>query len=78
MTQEYDYINPKHYQLDNGLEAVDILKAVARHDGLLWNCLKYLIRVGKKPGESRLRDLQKARWYLNELIKEEEESIIQT
>jgi len=78
MTQGYDYINPKHYQLGNGLEAVDILKSVARHDGLLWNCLKYLIRVGKKPGESRLRDLQKAQWYLNELIKEEEESIIQT
>jgi hypothetical protein len=33
------------------------------------NIVKYIVRAGKKPGESRLKDLEKARDYLGYLIE---------
>jgi hypothetical protein len=35
--------------------------------------VKYLCRCGKKPGESRLDDLQKAKVYLDRMIEAEEQ-----
>lgn len=35
------------------------------------NVLKYLLRAGRKPGVSRLQDLEKAHHYLGELIDRE-------
>lgn len=34
------------------------------------NALKYISRAGKKPGETEVDDLKKARWYLNARIAE--------
>ncbi len=36
----------------------------------LGNCLKYVCRRGTKAGESELDDLKKAKWYLDERIKQ--------
>lgn len=37
---------------------------------LLGNAVKYIARAGKKAGESELDDLRKAKFYLDERIKE--------
>lgn len=36
--------------------------------------VKYIGRAGKKPGESRLKDLEKAHWYLSREIEMERQS----
>lgn len=41
-------------------------------NGFLYNCTKYLWRVGKKDGAHPLEDLRKARWYLDRAIEMEE------
>jgi len=54
---------------DNPYEAIKVIRAW----GLgfcLGNTLKYLCRAGKKPGESELKDLKKAAWYLDYFIKD--------
>lgn len=51
----------------NPYEAIKVINAW----GLgfeLGNTLKYICRAGKKPGESELKDLKKAAWYLNHHI----------
>ena len=68
-----DNVNsPVHYQSENGLEAIDVIKAFT--DGLngiesfcTGNILKYMCRWKLKNG---VEDLLKARWYLERLIKE--------
>ena len=62
--------HPPHYQSETGLEAIDVIKAFtanlqgveATHTG---NILKYMCRWKKKNG---LIDLEKAKWYLEDLI----------
>jgi len=55
--------HPDHY---NGRECMDMLiKMGVGEKGCVFNIVKYLWRWEKKDG---LRDLNKARWYLNELI----------
>ena len=61
--------NPSHYTLPNGMEAYDVTQ---HFDFTTGNCIKYLWRSGRKSGESRLDDLKKAQWYLNQLIEKEE------
>lgn len=54
--------NPTHYE-GVGLTAIDVIEA---HE-LNFSCgsaLKYILRAGKKPGESTLEDLNKALWYV--------------
>ena len=71
-----DMVNhPAHYKTANGLEAIDVIEAFT--EGLqggeatnTGNVLKYMCRWKKKNG---LEDLKKARWYLDRLIKTEEE-----
>ena len=70
--QQADMVNsPTHYN-KAGIECIDALRA-ATGDGfeyyLQGNILKYLWRYRYKNGTE---DLKKARWYLNELIKEVE------
>lgn len=66
-----DNVNhPKHYQLPNGLEAIDIIDAATRNlNGTAavctGNALKYILRWPNKNG---VEDLKKARWYINHLI----------
>jgi hypothetical protein len=61
--------SPDHYKLPNGLEAYDVTQ---HFDFTTGNCIKYLWRAGRKGGESKLDDLRKVRWYLNQLIEREE------
>lgn len=60
--------NPSHYGgSDNAYEAIKVIEAW----GLgfcLGNTVKYISRAGKKPGEDLLKDLKKARWYIDREI----------
>lgn len=60
---------PGHYQTENSfLEAIDVLEEF-NPCGHIWNALKYLMRCGKKAGESEVKDLKKAIWYINRRIE---------
>lgn len=71
--------HPLHYQLANGLEAIDVIDA-AISDELMTpiegyytgQVLKYIVRWKRKNG---LEDLKKARWYLDRLIHKFEEGV---
>ncbi len=72
--RENDAVNhPSHYEWLKemcGVEAIDI----TRHfDFDLGNALKYILRAGRKQtsqteAESKIEDLRKAVWYLNDEI----------
>ena len=68
--------HPAHYQLENGMEAIDIIKGTLGDRGYKAFCrgttLKYLLRAGKKGLITD--DLKKAAWYLAEEIKAYEEA----
>lgn len=71
--ENYEYVDhPKHYN-QGGIELVNIVDSyqLGFYEG---NIVKYMIRSGKKPGNSKLQDLKKAQWYLNYLIKSLEEN----
>lgn len=61
--------HPNHYGgHDNPFEAIKVIEAW----GLgfcLGNAVKYISRAGKKPGNSELQDLRKARWYIDREIQ---------
>lgn len=63
--------HPPHYQSETGLEALTVIEAFTFdlkgvEAVFTGNVLKYMCRWKKKDG---LRDLKKARFYLNELIE---------
>ena len=62
--------NPNHYQLDCGIESIEIIKRVLGLRGFvafcLGNILKYLIRAEKKNGKE---DYKKAAKYLEWVIE---------
>lgn len=63
-----DITNPKHYQIYEGLEALDVMRAVMtdeQHRGYLkGNILKYKLRAGQKgTHEDALKDLAKVKQY---------------
>jgi hypothetical protein len=67
--------HPNHYQSETGLEVIDVIDAFT--DGLdgveafdTGNIIKYICRWKKKNG---IEDLEKAKWYLENLIKEVKE-----
>lgn len=66
-----DMINhPDHYQSENGLEVIDVIKEFTSGlEGIeatdTGNILKYICRWKKKNG---IEDLKKAKWYLEHLI----------
>ena len=67
-----DMVNhPEHYT-KGGIETIDFIKAKLSGYGyrayLTGNVIKYMSRAGSKG--DKLEDLQKAKWYLDELIKE--------
>lgn len=76
MKNEIDDIkNPAHYQISGLGDSMDIIIKVVNHNtddmekGIkLFNVLKYLFRFGHKDG---IKDLKKARNYLNMLIERE-------
>jgi hypothetical protein len=62
---------PEHYR-QGGIEAIDAIKAAVTtappvQAVFVANILKYVWRYREKNGK---QDLMKARWYLDELIKE--------
>lgn len=62
--------HPAHYICETGIETIDIIEAITFDmSGVeafdLGNMIKYVSRWKKKDG---LRDLKKARWYLDHLI----------
>ena len=69
-----DNINPSHYQRD-GMECIDAIKAAVQNlsGQQAYNtgaAIKYLWRWKEKNGKE---DLQKAIWYINDMIAEIEE-----
>jgi hypothetical protein len=61
-----DKSNPQHYQ--NQVTPIDIIEMYQLNFSL-GNTIKYILRAGKKDGESDLDDLNKALWYLNREIQ---------
>lgn len=62
--------HPPHYQSETGLEVIDVIEAFTFDlTGMeavdTANVLKYMCRWKKKNG---IQDLEKAKWYLDELI----------
>jgi|SRR5688500_1349250 len=62
---------PTHYDGGNGLDVWAIWQAY-KLDAWEGALVKYILRSGKKVGESKLKDLKKARNYLAYLIEREE------
>jgi hypothetical protein len=72
MAEADSAIEPKHY---NDLSPTPIEVIDAWGLGFcLGNTVKYISRAGKKDGESTVRDLKKARWYLDHEIETLERS----
>ena len=59
------------YYKANGIEAIDVIEAFGL-SFTLGNCVKYVLRAGKKDSETRLKDLRKALDYLQHEIEIEE------
>ena len=83
MDQKIDNVNhPPHYTWLKdkcGIEVIDITRHM---DFDLGNVVKYVLRQGLKSEEGMsntekaLEDLKKARWYLNDKIKQIENTIV--
>ena len=63
--------HPAHYGgEDNPYEHVKVAEALGwNFNAFIYNCTRYLWRVGKKDGNPTLQDLKKARWYLDREIQ---------
>lgn len=73
-----DNINPSHYQRD-GMECIDAIKAAVQNlSGAEAYCtgsaIKYLWRWKEKGGKD---DLNKAIWFINDMIAEIEDEELQ-
>lgn len=67
--------HPDHYQSENGLEVIDVIKAFTKDlNGIeafdTGNIIKYACRWPRKNG---IEDLKKVVWYAQDLIKYLEE-----
>jgi len=64
---KHDPVAPTHYRELGEYSALHVSERweLGYHLG---NALKYIQRAGKKPGESELTDLRKARWYLQRYL----------
>lgn len=57
-----DKINPDHYKSHpSGVECITITEHFNFNIG---NAIKYLWRLGLKPGSTETEELEKARWYI--------------
>lgn len=63
-----DQVNhPKHYTAHpSGIECIVIVEHMTFNAG---NAVKYLWRAGLKDEQPTLRDLEKARWYIDREIE---------
>ncbi len=62
-----DAINPTHYQGAGGVQPIDVIEAFDL-GFCLGNVVKYILRAGRKTPDM-VRDLEKARWYLDREIE---------
>ena len=79
MTKVDEAVNPKHYQLSNGIQVHDLISEVLERPDLkfhhrqsyadLANVLKYALRLGNK--EDHMIQLGKMQWYLNKIVERE-------
>ena len=72
---EIDNVNhPAHYQTPGGIECIDMISSTLGEEGFSNYCqgniIKYVVRYRQKGG---IESLQKARWYLDTLIRLREE-----
>lgn len=65
-SEESTAINPSHYKTSSGIECIDVVRHLTFSQG---NAIKYIWRQGKKANEEK-NDLQKANYYLNDLIND--------
>ena len=59
-------INPKHYNIvidGRTIEGIHLREALFADDMHLDNALKYLMRAGKKPDSSYIKDVGKCLWW---------------
>lgn len=61
-----DNVNPDHYKLPGGLQVIDMTQHLSF---CLGNVIKYVWRAGRKSEDTKLEDLEKARWYLEKEIE---------
>lgn len=59
-----DPVNPVHYQGDYVMRVIEDFGL----DFCAGQVVKYVLRAGRKDGESDLQDLRKAQWYLQRKI----------
>lgn len=60
-------IRPDYYK-SNGVETIDVIEAFDLNFNL-GNVIKYVLRAGKKQGEEKENDLNKACFYLNREVE---------
>lgn len=66
MPKNDDVNHPTHYTSHpTGIECIDVIEHFAFNVG---NAIKYLWRAGLKASESHIKDLEKARWYIDREI----------
>jgi len=65
MSKQEDVNHPNYYQ-NNGIEVMDVIRDYPFNLG---NAVKYLVRAGKKEISSELKDLKKARNYINDYLE---------
>lgn len=63
--EEDDVNSPTHYTYIKDFELINILSEFSYCRG---NVIKYVFRAGKKRDSEELKDLKKARWYLEREI----------
>jgi hypothetical protein len=64
-------INPKHYDLEvkgHKFEVADLMIARFPDDACLAQALKYLMRAGRKPESSYVKDVGKCLWWCAKAI----------
>lgn len=62
---EYEEVHhPSHYGGDSTYETIKVIEAWGLGFNL-GNTVKYISRAGKKPTATSIKDLEKARWYLD-------------
>jgi hypothetical protein len=57
---------------DAFVECFDVIDALFRGDFYLGNALKYLWRLGRKDGASKVEDLKKVRTYIDQALERAE------
>lgn len=63
-------IRPDYYK-SNGVETIDVIESFDLNFNL-GNVIKYVLRAGKKEGEEKEKDLNKAMFYLKREVSKDE------